>query len=308
MSDKAKTSGSKVTSKPPAPVDSAAVILLRAYPSETEAQVLLVRRHVESSSFAGAFVFPGGHVDDRDTDSRLLEAVSGLSRAAARETLGEELSDSNALAFWVTAIRELFEEAGVLLATRADGRPVDFSLADTASRFAAAREKLCRGEEDLAEFVAREKLRLTAGALAYFSRWITPVTAPSRFDTRFFVSISPSGQKPLHDDHEVTDARWLSPSCALSEAAKGDLLLFPPTVRTLEELAALGSPKAIVADARARCVSPILPKIVTVNDAPVILLPGDAAYQQAEPGKELPPVRGPRSRMGVVEGTWRSLS
>ncbi len=289
----------------PTPADSATVILLReSAPAGLE--VVLVARHARSRAFAGAHVFPGGLVDAADASPALAAAVEPeLAGDAARALLGEDTPPEVARSFWVAAIRELFEEAGILLAT-ADGAPVSFADRATAERFSDHRRALLDGNLAFAELVARERLSLATGQLVYFSRWITPVQAPRRYDARFFVARVPAGQTPLHDERETTSAEWMHPAVALESAALGTLVLTPPTARTLEELHDLGTCDAVFARARTRRVVPIIPKVVQIGPHMGVLYPGDADYERTEPGAAADPESpGPLNRVIMDAAGWR---
>jgi len=264
------------------PADSATVILLRES-AGSECEVLLVQRHADSRAFAGAHVFPGGRVDAADAAATVQARSAGVSPESARARLAEGLAPAASLAFWVAAIRELFEETGILLADR-DGVPVGLSDPTVGARFAVHRAALLAGTRTFEQMLAHERLALATDRVEYFSRWITPVTAPRRYDARFFVARLPEGQEPLHDARETTAADWFTPAGALASARAGTLTLTPPTVRTLEDLTALSHCEAIFAAARERRFPAILPKVVQVDGRMTILYPGDAAYERATPG------------------------
>ncbi len=290
---------------PPVPVDSATVVLLRE-PEPGHLEVLLVARHADSRAFAGAHVFPGGLVDREDSAPDILSAMaSGPGAPSECSTLGDDLSREAALAFYAATIRELFEEAGILLADR-DGRPLDLGDAPTRERFAAHRRALVDGTLAFAELVARERLELRAGDLGYLSRWITPVHAPRRYDARFFVAAAPAGQTPLHDERETTSAEWWTPDAALAGAAGGSIVLTPPTARTLEDLVELGTMAHVIETARTRRVTPILPKVVQIGDRMGVLYPGDVDYDATEPGATLAAERaGTLNRVIMDDAGWR---
>jgi 8-oxo-dGTP pyrophosphatase MutT (NUDIX family) len=284
----------------PVPADSAAVILLREAGGRCE--VLLVERHARSRAFAGAHVFPGGLVETGDREPAVAASPAGAAASAPADPRGDD-----ALPFRIAAIRELFEEAGVLLASARD-RSVDLAEPACEARLAEARVALLDGRLTFAELVARERLEPASDALVYVARWITPAGAPRRFDTRFFLASLPPGQRALHDRRETTAARWLAPARALAEAAAGRITLAPPTHRTLEDLAVLGSIDRILETARTRAVTPILPKMVDLDGRPAVLLPGDADYDRTAPGGSLAGApAGPLDRIVLEGGTWRSL-
>jgi 8-oxo-dGTP pyrophosphatase MutT (NUDIX family) len=295
-----------ITTGAPEPADSATVIVLRE-PSPGACEVLLVERHASSRTLAGAHVFPGGLVDTADSAPDLLAASPYLAPAIAAARLGEDLAPAAALAFWIAAIRELFEETGILLAT-AEDTSLDFRDAALAARFRGHRMALLMGESSFAELLERERLRLATDRLEYFSRWITPVNAPRRYDARFFVTELPPGQEPVHDDRETASVTWFAPATALERARAGAITLAPPTVRTLEDLCNLGSTARIIEAARARLFPPVLPKVVDLAGRMTILYPGDAAYGRVVPGEPVDQdTPGPRNRLVIEDGAWRSI-
>ncbi len=290
---------------PAHPIDSSTVIVLREAGPASE--VLLVQRHTESRAFGGAHVFPGGIVDAADAAPAMATASPRFSAGAAATRLGESATGPAALAFWIAAIRELFEETGILLAA-VDGTGLDLPYPALRRRFHDHRAALLGGTWTFAELIARERLELATGALEYWSRWITPVTAPRRYDARFFLARMPTGQAPLHDDRETIATAWLTPCAALAEAHAGRMTLAPPTMRTLEDLDALGSVDAIFAGAAGRRVAPILPKTVVVAGSMAVLYPGDADYDDAMPGARLDPTSSGRQNRAVMgDGGWRTI-
>ena len=213
---------------PASPRLSATVILLRQ--SAGGSEVFMVRRKA-GQTFGDAYVFPGGVARADDTEEiptdRDFTADAALRALSVRG--GQPPTDRRqALAFWRTALRELFEEAGVLLATTDEGVPLLISPEST-ERFAEARRALQAGQIGLREFVVRERLSLSYSALVYFSHWITPASLPRRYDTRFFVARLPEGQAALPCQIETTDGRWIRPIDALTGAADGTFPLVFPT-------------------------------------------------------------------------------
>ncbi len=287
------------------PVDAATIVLLREAGPASE--VLLVQRHAQSRAFGGAHVFPGGVVDAADSAPQMQDASRRLTGGDAAQRLGEALEGPAALAFWVAAIRELFEETGILLAERGG---VPLALVDRAlhARFHDHRAALLAGRATFEEIVSSEGLTLATDALEYWSRWITPVTAPRRYDARFFIARVPRGQEPLHDARETVATVWLTPDAALAEAHAGRMVLAPPTVCTLEDLDVLGAVPAIFAHAAGRAVAPILPKTVEVGGRMAVLFPGDADYEPAAPGARLDDASmGRRNRAVMTDDGWRSI-
>jgi 8-oxo-dGTP pyrophosphatase MutT (NUDIX family) len=277
-------------------------MLLRE-PSLGRLEILLVARRAESRAFGGAHVFPGGLVDAADRAPLLLAAAAGGdpdSKSTATTVAAKPM-----LAFRIAAIRELFEEAGVLLA-ESDGQPLRFDDASVRDRFGCHRQALLAGTRSFADIVAEERLRLCTDALLYFSRWITPTHAPRRYDAHFFVARAPAHQAPLHDERETTSAEWWTPADALAAAAAGSMVLTPPTARTLEELVELGTLEHVRTSASSRPVTPILPKVVQIGDRMGVLYPGDVDYDATEPGQAIPAERsGTLNRVVMDDAGWR---
>jgi 8-oxo-dGTP pyrophosphatase MutT (NUDIX family) len=219
---------------------------------ETSVEVLMLRRSLESVFVRGAYVFPGGAVDPADGDAELVGRCTGRTDAQASAVL--EL-DAGGLAYWVSAFRECFEEAGVLMATRADGAALSFGDPHVASRFVEHRRALNAGERSFADICRVEDLTLPADSLYYVGHWITPDGPPRRYDTRFFAALAPSEQDAAHDEIETIDHMWVAPSDALAQHEAGQIELMFPTVwnlrllgryRTSAELAASTSSQGAV--------------------------------------------------------------
>lgn len=224
---------------------AATVMLVRDAPGPSGAglEVLMLRRHLDSVFAAGAWVFPGGRVDDADRDVPL----PGPTDAEASAVLG---LPSGGLAFWAAAARECFEEAGILLARTPDGgwaRPTDDL---DAARFERHRRDVHAGRRTLADVLAGEGLVLDVSGLHYVSRWITPPGASRRFDTRFFVAAAPDGQVASHDSRETVASVWTTPQLALDRHAAGEIDLVFPTIKNLEMLGRHGSRDVLLAAAR----------------------------------------------------------
>jgi glyoxylase-like metal-dependent hydrolase (beta-lactamase superfamily II)/8-oxo-dGTP pyrophosphatase MutT (NUDIX family) len=207
---------------------AATVLLLRDGSLGPEA--FLLQRTKRAAFLAGAHVFPGGALDKADQDPRVLRRVAGLNDADASERLG---LPSGGLAYWVAAVRECFEEAGILLAEGEDGRALD---AERAARLAQYRGMLHAGKLAFAEFLERERLLLRARDLAYFGHWITAPGRARRFDTRFFLALAPEGQDGSHDGTELIASLWLRPQEALEREASGAMDLVFATKNTLVDL------------------------------------------------------------------------
>ncbi|MCC7134589.1 MAG: NUDIX domain-containing protein [Gemmatimonadales bacterium] len=252
---------------------AATVLLLRDTPAGVE--VFMARRNVKSGFVGGAFVFPGGRVDAAD-DLDPARCV-GLDEAGANARLG---LDRGGLAHYVAAIRECFEEAGILLAYDRTGAMLDFEDQATEDRFKDLRDRLNAGTLSLAELVERENLRLATDQIGYWSHWITPPGESRRFDTRFFVAHAPERQTAGHDDWELTSSAWVLPSEAIERAHRREWLVIFPTLMNLRALARHPTADAAVRwAATQRLPLPAnLPKIYQGR----VVLPGDEGYDQGE--------------------------
>jgi 8-oxo-dGTP pyrophosphatase MutT (NUDIX family) len=267
------------------PRPSSTVILLREEPGgDAPFSVLLLERH-GSIAFPGATAFPGGVVDASDADAPGAALPAGQRWAPA----GEGDRPPEALAYWVAAARELFEEVGILLAAR-DGRALEGPLAP---ELAALRARL-HAREPFGGVLASAGLVPTTQRLFYFARWITPVANPRRWDTRFLVGRLPAGQEPLADGTETVSCAWMTPVAALAAYQAGRMVLVPPTVRTLDDLARFPSVDAVLSDAARRIVRAVTPELVQDGARTAISYPdntGDATL--------------PSRRLVLDHGRWR---
>jgi 8-oxo-dGTP pyrophosphatase MutT (NUDIX family) len=249
------------------------VVLLR--PSASRFDVFLVRRHDNVAFMGGAHVFPGGRVD------------------AADAWLGEEHAHA------VAALRELFEEAGVLLARRASGALVDFTDAAEAQRFRDYRPALAARSITMRDVVERERLELALDALTWFAHWVTPEIEIKRFDTRFFLAAAPAGQHPVHDDAETTDSEWMDPAAAVERCRRGEIAMPPPTWTTLRTLARFQRVEDVLSWARSRAVVRVQPGFIRTDEVTLLTLPGDPTY---------PPIAGfetpEDTRFVLANGRW----
>jgi 8-oxo-dGTP pyrophosphatase MutT (NUDIX family) len=214
---------------------AATVLLLQDTPEGPE--VFMMKRP-GGGDFPDLHVFPGGKVDQQDL---LEDQVSGCTEVRANELLGLK---AGSLRYWVTAIRECFEEAGVLLARR-DGRFLELQDQAEAARFDGYRHALIDGEMTMADLCNRESLVLAADCLLYFSHWLTPEMAPRRFDTRFFVARMPAEQETAAHAWETADDHWILPRLALEAAEAGRWRMISPTLTTLSSIADYGSVEEI---------------------------------------------------------------
>lgn len=251
---------------------AATVMLVRDAPDGPEGiEVFMLRRTSRASFGAGMYVFPGGRVDLADGGPEIAPHCVGLDDTEASRRLG---IDGGGLAFWIAAIRECFEEAGVLLADRRDGGPLTPSNDD--------RHAIHDGELALVDLCRRDDLVLDLGTTHYVSHWVTPIGERRRFDTRFFLTAAPADQEPLHDDKETVDSRWVRPVDALRMQSDGELTMMPPTVANLSFLEPHATTAAaLVAGAALDDPPRILPKLRLDADGRFvgIAMPGDPDYE-----------------------------
>lgn len=254
-------------------VDAASIVLVRDGADGLE--VLMLERHIETDFAGGALVFPGGKVDAADT---VLPPAQwqGIEPGSVVDTLGAADAPS-ALGLHVAAVREAFEEAGVLFGTRG-GAPLVAADLDTPA-FATARRRMTDRSQvwDWTPWLVEQDVVLDLGALAFLAWWVTPDGLHRRYDTRFFVAAVPEGQGEAigHDDVETTASRWVRPADALDAAAKGRAVVVYPTRKLLESFREHPSAGALL-DAAAHGRTDrrrLQPEIVEVDGRPMVRHP-----------------------------------
>ncbi len=253
---------------PVTPKDAATVVLLRDTSAGIEA--FLLRRVVGMAFAGGMSVFPGGGVDRRDADADIAWAGPPAEWWASKFACSVPLARSLVCA----AVRETFEESGVLLA----GPSADSVVSDTGP-YSGARKSLVDREFSFAEFLADTGLVLRADLLRPWANWVTPAEEPRRYDTKFFIAALPEGQRADGSTSEADHAEWRRPTDAIDLWKAGERGLLPPTWMTLTEL----DEQATVADAMAtdRTISKIIPKVIREGRILRPVLPGDPAYDRA---------------------------
>jgi 8-oxo-dGTP pyrophosphatase MutT (NUDIX family) len=340
------------------PQKATTVILLREETSKGF-EVFLVRRHDDNAFMGGNYVYPGGRVDPTDQSPDVLSFCQGLSPERACEILGHLPSSEESMSYWIAGIRELFEEAGILLAygapraspclpqagvlphsTAPMGRHPGQNMAHSSSRLASREVSCCRddsgekilswvnriGEEKLLHYreslhrkdlrlshlAQQEKIFLALDQLHYYAHWITPEARPIRFDTRFFVALHPSGQEASHDQRETTHGLWITPCQALEENLNGEVILSPPTLKTLEDLSRFSSIDDVLRSLQGRNTSPILPVFVKLPSEILNVFPWDPEYNILRKGEMPPSIEHGRlsepgdntTRVVLREGRW----
>lgn len=248
--------------QPPTPAktrDAATVVLLRD--GQRGLETYLVKRSRTVDFMAGAHVFPGGRLDTADSSASACALLSA-DITALRQRLGEDLPPQHAAGLFIAAIRETFEEAGLLLGSLAAGWNTD-----------DARRAVGQG----ALFLTLVQ-RLNAAVLVPWVRWVTPPVSPKRFDARFFLARAPEGQEPKVDGHEATEGLWIRPAEALRQWAEGTMQLAPATAKSIDMLSGHANVDAALAGAAARRPPVVEPKVWNEAGRAFISLPGDPRH------------------------------
>ena len=285
-----------MTPVPPAP--AATCVLLREGADAPE--IFLVRRTTRASFMAGAYVFPGGRLDAADAGAD-ASWCDGLDAARAR---WPDLAPDEAVAYHVAAIREIFEEAGLLAARDGTGRFVAEENDARAARLREARAALHAGDADLRTIVAGEGLRLALDALLPLAHWVTPAVEAKRFDARFFVARAPRRQAATHDAAETIHSAWMTAADALARCARGEIALPPPTWSTLRDLARFDTVDAALASTRDRAIFRREPRFFEEGGARLLALPGDPLYPA--PDAERMTHVHPETRFLLEGDGWRA--
>jgi 8-oxo-dGTP pyrophosphatase MutT (NUDIX family) len=252
---------------PATPRDAATVMLLR--PAAGGMQVYMLRRTSSMAFAPGASVFPGGSVDPRDAEPDIGWAGPGPDVWADALDVPEEL----ARALVCAAVRETFEECGVLLAGPGSSRVI---AGTSGEDWQSDRAALQAGKLSLARLLRRRDLLLRADLLRPWSRWVTPETEKRRYDTRFFAAALPPGQRALDLSGEADEADWTDPAAALAAAGRREIMLMPPTAVTLAELRTCGNVGAALAARRS--MTPLMPEITVTDDGVWLRMPAGQEY------------------------------
>ena len=249
------------SARPAPPLPAATLVLLRDGPA-AGIEVLLLRRNQATRFAPGAFVFPGGRVDAVDSSPATVSAWDDLSPTSAADRLGlPPEAEPPAIAYYAAALRETFEETGILPCVRPARSGEPAARPKTAREASTAREALLQGSASFPQVLHDLGLRLDGAALIYLAHWVTPAAAPRRYDTRFFAARAPAGSTAAPDERETTSACWLAPADALARHEDGTLPLVFPTRRTLEDFWPFASVDRLLAHFRHRPVSRIEPAV-----------------------------------------------
>jgi 8-oxo-dGTP pyrophosphatase MutT (NUDIX family) len=270
---------------PVTPEDAATVILLRESKGEGGSgfEVLMVLRHARSQFVPDAYVFPGGRLDESDCSPVWWELCRGITPAVARELLEKSPSPERAMGAWVAGIRETFEEAGILLAVRRDGRPLDPHSRAENDRYCRYRRELIENRRTFLDMVKEESLLLAADELHYFSHWITPELLPMRYDVRFFVTRAPLDQNAVHDGVEVTEHVWRTPQAILSDFRIGRFNMVLPTLVTIETLTRFHTVDEVINSTNNKKIEGILTTLTEEEGSIAEHMPDGRVYRHLPP-------------------------
>ncbi len=246
------------------PVPAATILLIRD--GRTSLEVFMVVRHHQIDFASGALVFPGGKVDAQDTNEEWQAYLPSTD-----DTTMDVIS--------IAAIRESFEECGVLLARGADSRLVSAELLTSLDK---DRDRLNAKEIQFISLFKDHGLTLASDHLVPFAHWITPPMMPKRFDTHFFLAATPEDHALLHDGYESVDSVWINPASALQEAADGKRTVIFPTLRNLEKLARFRTVEEALKNTRAETIVPVTPWVEKREGGNYLCIPDNAGYAHCE--------------------------
>jgi len=252
--------------QPSTPLPAATILMLRDGPAGLE--VFMVVRHHQIDFASGALVFPGGKADAQDFDAALEPYLDGAAE------------DADMRAIQVSAIREAFEECGILLAREA-GQAALIGSARLAE-LEPYRTSLHDGSVSMREFLERESLHLACAELVHFAHWVTPTMMPKRFDTHFFLAAAPPDHLAVHDGHESVDSVWIRPADVLEQAERGKRTVIFPTLRNVEKLSAFVNVREALEATAAAPVVRVEPWTERRGTGTYLCIPSEAGYTVCE--------------------------
>ena len=251
------------------PIPSSTIVIARDKQSGTGIEIFMVVRHHQIDFASGALVFPGGKVSKSDFDPDLRKQVSASSAP-----------DEAQLPLMVAAIREAFEESGILFARPAEGG----SLIDNkiVERLEPYRSQLEKNQCSMAEFTKKEALTLALDELHHFAHWVTPEMMPKRFDTHFYLARGPEGHSGSHDGYESVGSIWITPQQALSDAEEGKLKVIFPTRMNLMRLTQYSSVDEAISATKQQEVVTVMPWTEQKETGAMLCIPDNAGYEITE--------------------------
>ncbi len=267
------------TQVPSSPKPASTLLLVRNHSNHHDVEVLLIERAL-STTFGGAFVFPGGTIAPEDYAPSFNRMSNGPNNSDASAVL---VIEDGGLAYWVACIRECFEETGILLAHKNGVGDSPIRENGGTHLFSSYRNKLNHREPIFEDMCEKECLVLDTNQLAYLSHWITPKTRSKRYTTRFFVAAVPEDQEAVHDGAEAIRSLWIRPEEALRQQKIDKLPMVMPTIANLQQICGFSSTKALLEtkfDIDPKNISAIEPKLFKREGKWVGLLPGDPGYDE----------------------------
>ncbi|WP_428674037.1 NUDIX hydrolase [Reyranella sp.] len=270
--------------EPPPARPATTVLLLRpSKPGDAGSplEVFMVVRHHAIDAFSGALVFPGGKLEEADGDPQLKARCAGAEKISAGE-----------LKFRIAGVREAFEECGILLARKRGQRNL-IAAADLKGIEERWRAKLAKDEASIVDLVEAEDLEIATDLMTPYAHWITPVFAPKRFDTWFYLAEAPEDQLALHDGSESVESVWITPQAALAEAAAGKRTLVHATTKNLELLAEGGTVTGALSQASERKIVTVQPWVEQRDGKRYLHIPEGAGYRNLI--REMPPQPVPQA-------------
>jgi len=257
------------------------VMVIREKPTgpDRDIEVLMVLRSRSSRFVPGYHVYPGGILDPEDYAPQVERFCRGMDRKKAFEILPNMSQAEKAIGAWVAGIRETFEEAGILIATRRDGSTVSIRTEEERERLCGYRRALNSGTMKFQEFLEKEDLILPLDRLHYFSHWITPEPLPLRYDVRFFLAETPEGQQVMHDGMELTEHVWVNPGKALDLYEEGNFGMVLPQLMTLVEISQFKRVEDAIHSTIGKKVPAYLTKIRKIEGHDVEVMPDGTAFK-----------------------------